>query len=179
MSAPLDPPGGPASVTEYSEYSLYFRAGRVDRPMPASRDWASAHICTGTGLAPATSAPGMGSPSHICTGTRLAPFISAPGLGCAPGGARAGRRPSRTCRANATPQVKLRIRAARRRTLPGQPARVGTEAPVGTRGTLIGGRWRVGGGCTAGCWWWRGRRAARIGCPCATRSPRSSSARQA
>ena len=82
MSAPLDPPGGPASVTEYSEYSLYFRAGRVDRPMPASRDWASAHICTGTGLAPATSAPGMGSPLphlhrdwarpfHICAGTRL------------------------------------------------------------------------------------------------------------
>jgi hypothetical protein len=53
------------------------------------------HICTGTRLAPATSAPGLGSPPphlhpdlarprHICTGTRLAPATSAPGLGSPP-----------------------------------------------------------------------------------------------
>ena len=57
------------------------------------RDWARpCHICTGTGLAPATSAPGLGSPlphlhrdwahrCHICTRTGLAPATSAPGLG--------------------------------------------------------------------------------------------------
>jgi hypothetical protein len=50
------------------------------------------HICTGTGLTPATSAPGLGSPlphlhrdranpCHICTETALAPATSAPGLG--------------------------------------------------------------------------------------------------
>jgi hypothetical protein len=42
-----------------------------------------AHICagTGTGLAPATSAPGLGwaGPCHICTGTGLTPTTSAPG----------------------------------------------------------------------------------------------------
>ena len=38
------------------------------------------HICTGTGLTAATSAPGLGSPCHICTGTGLAPATSAPGL---------------------------------------------------------------------------------------------------
>jgi hypothetical protein len=49
-------------------------------------------ICTGTGLAPPTSALGLGSPlphlhrdwarpSHICTGTGLAPPTSAPALG--------------------------------------------------------------------------------------------------
>jgi hypothetical protein len=50
------------------------------------------HGCTGTGLAPATSAPGLGSPRrhwpqhwahpcHICHRTGLAPATSAPGLG--------------------------------------------------------------------------------------------------
>ncbi len=50
------------------------------------------HVSTGTGLAPATSAPGLGSPmpdlhrdwarpGHICTGTGLTPATSAPGLG--------------------------------------------------------------------------------------------------
>jgi hypothetical protein len=50
------------------------------------------HICTGTGLAPSTSAPGLGSPhphlhrdwarpTHICIGTGLTPPTSAPGLG--------------------------------------------------------------------------------------------------
>jgi hypothetical protein len=50
------------------------------------------HICAGTGLTPATSAPGLGSPlprrhrdwahpSHVCTGTALTPATSAPGLG--------------------------------------------------------------------------------------------------
>jgi hypothetical protein len=64
---------------------------------------ARCHICTGTGLTPATSAPGLGSPvatfapglgsplphlhrdwahpCHICTGTGLTPATSAPGLG--------------------------------------------------------------------------------------------------
>ena len=48
------------------------------------------HICTGTGLTPATSAPGLGSPlphlhwdwahpCHICTWTGLTPATSAPG----------------------------------------------------------------------------------------------------
>jgi hypothetical protein len=50
------------------------------------------HICTGTGPAPATSAPGLGPtlphlhrdwarPCHICTGTGPAPATSAAGLG--------------------------------------------------------------------------------------------------
>ena len=50
------------------------------------------HICTGTGLTPATSAPGLGSPPphlhrdwanpcHICAGNGLTPATSAPGLG--------------------------------------------------------------------------------------------------
>ena len=56
-------------------------------------DWAhSCHICAETGLTPATSAPGLGSPlphlrrdlahpCHICAGTGLTPATSAPGLG--------------------------------------------------------------------------------------------------
>jgi hypothetical protein len=54
------------------------------------------HICSGTGLTPATSAPGLGSPrphlrrdwahpSHICAGTGLTPATSAPGPGSAAG----------------------------------------------------------------------------------------------
>ena len=50
------------------------------------------HICAGTGLTPATSAPGLGSPlprlhrdwahpAHIGTGTGLSPATSAPGPG--------------------------------------------------------------------------------------------------
>ena len=50
------------------------------------------HICAGTGLTPATSAPGPGSvlphrrrdrahPAHICAGTGLTPPTSAPGPG--------------------------------------------------------------------------------------------------
>jgi hypothetical protein len=40
------------------------------------------HICTGTALAPATSAPGLGlTPARICTGTVLTPATSALGLG--------------------------------------------------------------------------------------------------
>jgi hypothetical protein len=41
-----------------------------------------AHICAGTGLAPATSAPGLTglNPCHICAGTGLTPATSAPGL---------------------------------------------------------------------------------------------------
>ncbi len=66
------------------------------------RDWAHpCHICTGTGLTPATSAPGLRSPlphlrqdcahpCHICARTALTPATSAPGLG--PG---SGRRPTR------------------------------------------------------------------------------------
>jgi hypothetical protein len=53
------------------------------------------HICAGTGLTPATSAPGLGSSlphlrrdwahsCHICTGTGLTPAASAPGLGSPP-----------------------------------------------------------------------------------------------
>ena len=40
-----------------------------------------AHICTGTGPSPATSAPGLGPCCHIFTGTGLAAAASAPGLG--------------------------------------------------------------------------------------------------
>ena len=51
-----------------------------------------AHLCAGTRLTPATSAPGPASPlphphrdrphaSHICPGTGLTPVTSAPGLG--------------------------------------------------------------------------------------------------
>ena len=53
------------------------------------------HICAGTGLIPATSAPDLGSPlphlhrhwarpRHICTGTVLVPATSAPALGSPP-----------------------------------------------------------------------------------------------
>ena len=38
------------------------------------------HIRTGTGLAPAASVPGLGSPLYTCTGTGLNPATSAPGL---------------------------------------------------------------------------------------------------
>ncbi len=62
---------------------------------PSARWWVRprpAHICTRTGLAPPTSAPGLDSPLphlhqdwthpyHICTGTGLTPTTSAPGLG--------------------------------------------------------------------------------------------------
>jgi hypothetical protein len=63
-------------------------------PLPLlRRDWAyPCHICTGTGLAPTTSAPELGSPRphlrrnwarpcHVCVGTGLAPTTSAPELG--------------------------------------------------------------------------------------------------
>jgi hypothetical protein len=59
---------------------------------PRSVLWVRRHICTGTGLTPATSAPGLGSPlphlhrdwarrCHICTETGLAAAAFAPGLG--------------------------------------------------------------------------------------------------
>jgi hypothetical protein len=53
---------------------------RLGSPRPhLRRDWAHpAHICAGTGLAPLTSALGLG---HICAGTGLALPTSAPGLG--------------------------------------------------------------------------------------------------
>ena len=61
---------------------------------PQRPHWDSArpaHICAGTGLAPPTSAPGLGSPlphlhrdwahfCHICARTGLTPATSAPGL---------------------------------------------------------------------------------------------------
>ena len=61
----------------------------VGLPLPPLRP---CHICIGTGLGPATFAPGLGSPlahlhrhlahlSHICTGAGLIPATSAPGLG--------------------------------------------------------------------------------------------------
>ncbi len=61
----------------------------VGSPLPPLRP---CHICIGTGLGPATFAPGLCSPlahlqrhlahlSHICTGTGLIPATSAPGLG--------------------------------------------------------------------------------------------------
>ena len=37
-------------------------------------------VCTGTGLPPATSDQGLGSPCHVGAGTGLAPATSAPGL---------------------------------------------------------------------------------------------------
>ncbi len=60
------------------------------------RAWAHPrHICAETGLTPATSAPGLGSPPphlrrdwahpcHICTGTGFTPATSAPGLAHCP-----------------------------------------------------------------------------------------------
>jgi hypothetical protein len=73
---------------------LPYLHGGWARPMPhLPRDWARpAHICTGTGLNCATSAPGLGSTvphlhrdwaqlCHICTGTGLTPATSAPRLG--------------------------------------------------------------------------------------------------
>ena len=64
-----------------------------DRARMWSGTWAHrCHICTGTGLTAATSAPGLGSPRphlrrdwshrcHICIGTGLTAATSAPGLG--------------------------------------------------------------------------------------------------
>ncbi len=57
-------------------------------PLPST----PSYTCIGTGLTPATPAPGLGSPlphlhrdwahpSHICAGTGLPPATSAPGLG--------------------------------------------------------------------------------------------------
>ncbi len=83
----LPPPDDPA---KFRDLYLVFEY----HPLPhLHRDWARlSHICTGTGLTPPTSAPGLGSPlphlhrdrahpSHICTGTGLASPTSAPGPG--------------------------------------------------------------------------------------------------
>jgi hypothetical protein len=64
----------------------YAAADKKPWPVPHLHwDWARpCHVCTGTGLNPATSAPGLGSilprlhrdwahPCHICTGTRAFP----------------------------------------------------------------------------------------------------------
>ena len=75
-------------------------AGAPQPPVDSRREAHPSHICAGTGLTPATSAPGLGSPlphlrrdrashlhedcarpAHICTGTGLGPAKSAPGLG--------------------------------------------------------------------------------------------------
>ena len=49
------------------------------------RDWARpSHICTGNGLTPPASAPGLGSPCHLCIRTGLTPATSGPGLGSLP-----------------------------------------------------------------------------------------------
>jgi hypothetical protein len=84
-------------------------------PLPhLRRDWAHPrHICAGTGLSPATSAPGLGSPPphlrrdwalpcHICAGTGLTPATSAPGPGhsC---GTRGCSRVLKECSAGALP----------------------------------------------------------------------------
>jgi hypothetical protein len=88
------------------------------------RDWARpCHICTGTGLAPPTSAPGLGSPlphlhrdwarpSHICTGTGPTPGTSAPGLSSPRPHLRRDRPlPRRSCalRVQPTPTLAHRI----------------------------------------------------------------------
>ncbi len=70
-----------------------FRATTGPRPRHICADWARLrHICSGTGLAVPTSAPGSGSPRphlhrdcarrcHICAGIGLSPPTSAPGPG--------------------------------------------------------------------------------------------------
>jgi hypothetical protein len=65
-----------------SELTLVTSAPGLGSPLPhLHRDWARrSHICTRTGLAAPTSAPGRAHPSHICTGTGLTPPTSAPGL---------------------------------------------------------------------------------------------------
>ena len=47
------------------------RAEQVQPRLATPSPTQSHHICAGTGLAAATSAPGLGSPRHICTGTAL------------------------------------------------------------------------------------------------------------
>jgi hypothetical protein len=55
---------------------LHMPGDSGEPPLYTHRDWAHppAHICTGTGLTPATSAPGLGSPCHICAETGLTPL---------------------------------------------------------------------------------------------------------
>ena len=83
------------------------------------RDWAHpCHVCSGTGLTAATSAPGLGSPlphprrrrdwahpSHICTGTGLTPPTSAPGRVPCGATCRPARGPPRAVGTPSTPHV--------------------------------------------------------------------------
>jgi hypothetical protein len=60
-----------------------FRIARQRPPLPHLRrdSTSSGHISAGTGLTPATSAPGQARRFNICTETGLTPATSAPGLG--------------------------------------------------------------------------------------------------
>jgi hypothetical protein len=74
---------------------LLYNTGGATQALAALHMWTvrdRRHICAGTGLTPATSAPGLGSPlphlhrdwahpCHISTGTRPIPATSALGLG--------------------------------------------------------------------------------------------------
>jgi hypothetical protein len=80
-----DPPGRSGASVHDTPRVVQALSRRLQGPGGATR-----HICTGTGLTPATSAPGLGSPlphlhrdwarpCHICTRTGLTPATSAPG----------------------------------------------------------------------------------------------------
>ncbi len=72
---------GPTSLTDIEWEMNCNGLTLLDLP-PDRADWAyPCHICAGTGLTPATSAPGLRSPCHTCTRTGLTPSTSAPGLG--------------------------------------------------------------------------------------------------
>jgi hypothetical protein len=91
-------------------------------PMPPAPTLPPSHICTGTGLAPPTSALGLGSPlphlhwdwarpSHICTGTGLTPATSSPGLGGRPGRS-LGRPPPSILLPACLPALRTALRCA-------------------------------------------------------------------
>jgi hypothetical protein len=73
-------PGSPCEHSEHPAEKREYCAGTgLAPPTSAPGLGPPAHICAGTGLTPTTSAPGLGSPANIRTGSRLTPPTSAPG----------------------------------------------------------------------------------------------------
>ncbi len=68
---------------------LFVSPGLGSPPPHLHRDWAwPRHICTGTGLGPATSAPGLGSACLISTANRQLNYLTPSSCARTPTGAR-------------------------------------------------------------------------------------------